>query len=338
MSGDAAEPTSKSFFRKGEEVFLRRRCSSDYDPKLALRWPSAVRCRRRRRAAGHGSCLTNGVFDLVHPGHASYLAAARKASWRAPAPLCRPELRPQLRATEGQPPADPSTRWLPRVQSGATAAVDGSRRLSGQAPGAGRSLALRPRHLFKAVDYTGGDTGPGGARAPSPGIRAKIRLPALPPRFQHDPVDRPDPGRRQLVTVARAPSPCASSFSDRAAAPMPRRSCSPRQAGGLGPRPGGRDLFRPGRRPASSRWGRASACRRGSSTRRRSRPSSRARARPASSRPSARVSRPGRARRLHAGAQARLPRAFAGRIINLHPSLLPSFPGLDGIGQACAPG
>lgn len=27
-------------------------------------------------------------------------------------------------------------------------------------------------------------------------------------------------------------------------------------------------------------------------------------------------------------------RAFAGKIINLHPSLLPSFPGLDGIGQA----
>ncbi|NDC74892.1 phosphoribosylglycinamide formyltransferase [bacterium] len=27
-------------------------------------------------------------------------------------------------------------------------------------------------------------------------------------------------------------------------------------------------------------------------------------------------------------------KAFAGRVINLHPSLLPSFPGLDGIGQA----
>ena len=32
--------------------------------------------------------------------------------------------------------------------------------------------------------------------------------------------------------------------------------------------------------------------------------------------------------------KAPLLEAFAGRIINLHPSLLPSFPGLDGIGQA----
>lgn len=30
----------------------------------------------------------------------------------------------------------------------------------------------------------------------------------------------------------------------------------------------------------------------------------------------------------------RLIEAFAGKIINIHPSLLPSFPGLDGIGQA----
>lgn len=30
--------------------------------------------------------------------------------------------------------------------------------------------------------------------------------------------------------------------------------------------------------------------------------------------------------------------AFAGRIINLHPSLLPKFPGLDGIGQALRAG
>ncbi|MCF7758943.1 MAG: phosphoribosylglycinamide formyltransferase [Cephaloticoccus sp.] len=31
-------------------------------------------------------------------------------------------------------------------------------------------------------------------------------------------------------------------------------------------------------------------------------------------------------------------KAFAGKIINLHPSLLPSFPGLDGIGQAWSRG
>jgi phosphoribosylglycinamide formyltransferase-1 len=30
--------------------------------------------------------------------------------------------------------------------------------------------------------------------------------------------------------------------------------------------------------------------------------------------------------------------AFAGKIINLHPSLLPRFPGLDGIGQALRAG
>jgi phosphoribosylglycinamide formyltransferase-1 len=32
--------------------------------------------------------------------------------------------------------------------------------------------------------------------------------------------------------------------------------------------------------------------------------------------------------------KARFLGAFAGRVINLHPSLLPAFPGLDGIGQA----
>lgn len=36
--------------------------------------------------------------------------------------------------------------------------------------------------------------------------------------------------------------------------------------------------------------------------------------------------------------KARFLQAFAGRIINLHPSLLPAFPGLDGIGQALRAG
>lgn len=42
----------------------------------------------------------------------------------------------------------------------------------------------------------------------------------------------------------------------------------------------------------------------------------------------------GGARGIHARVEAGFLNAFAGKIINLHPSLLPSFPGLDGIGQA----
>ena len=45
--------------------------------------------------------------------------------------------------------------------------------------------------------------------------------------------------------------------------------------------------------------------------------------------------RPDRARRLHAAALARRSSpASASRIVNVHPALLPSFPGLDAIGQA----
>ncbi|HEY1793069.1 MAG TPA: adenylyltransferase/cytidyltransferase family protein [Opitutaceae bacterium] len=38
----------------------------------------AVALRRRLRGAGRKFVLTNGVFDLLHPGHTSYLARARK--------------------------------------------------------------------------------------------------------------------------------------------------------------------------------------------------------------------------------------------------------------------
>src|SRR5580658_1493542 len=47
------------------------------DPKvMSLSRAAAL---RRRWAANGGKCvLTNGVFDLLHPGHTSYLAAARR--------------------------------------------------------------------------------------------------------------------------------------------------------------------------------------------------------------------------------------------------------------------
>ena len=48
--------------------------------------------------------------------------------------------------------------------------------------------------------------------------------------------------------------------------------------------------------------------------------------------------RAGRARRLHAAAQRQLRARFRNRVVNVHPALLPAFPGLDAIGQALAHG
>ena len=47
------------------------------NPRL-LTLTQAVAARRRTRAAGGTFVLTNGVFDLLHPGHASSLEAARR--------------------------------------------------------------------------------------------------------------------------------------------------------------------------------------------------------------------------------------------------------------------
>ncbi len=53
-------------------------------PKPSVRNPrllslaKAVAARRRLSTAGGRLVLTNGVFDLLHPGHTSYLEAARR--------------------------------------------------------------------------------------------------------------------------------------------------------------------------------------------------------------------------------------------------------------------
>ncbi len=44
--------------------------------------PQAVRARDRLRRAGGRLVLTNGVFDLLHPGHAACLEEARKLAGR----------------------------------------------------------------------------------------------------------------------------------------------------------------------------------------------------------------------------------------------------------------
>ena len=42
----------------------------------------AVAVRKRLARSGRTFVLTNGVFDLLHPGHASYLEAARRLAGR----------------------------------------------------------------------------------------------------------------------------------------------------------------------------------------------------------------------------------------------------------------
>jgi len=42
----------------------------------------AVILRKKQKKIGGKFVLTNGVFDLLHPGHTSYLAAARKLAGR----------------------------------------------------------------------------------------------------------------------------------------------------------------------------------------------------------------------------------------------------------------
>ncbi len=51
------------------------------NPKL-LTLRQAAGIRRRMRKAGQRLVLTNGVFDLLHPGHTFYLARARKLAGR----------------------------------------------------------------------------------------------------------------------------------------------------------------------------------------------------------------------------------------------------------------
>jgi rfaE bifunctional protein nucleotidyltransferase chain/domain len=51
------------------------------NPKL-MTLRQATRARRRLRQAGGMFVLTNGVFDLLHPGHMAYLQQARRLAGR----------------------------------------------------------------------------------------------------------------------------------------------------------------------------------------------------------------------------------------------------------------
>ena len=52
--------------------------TGDHRTKVSTIAAAARRCRAERRR-GHRVVFTNGCFDLLHPGHVRYLAAARRA-------------------------------------------------------------------------------------------------------------------------------------------------------------------------------------------------------------------------------------------------------------------
>jgi cytidyltransferase-like protein len=287
------------------------------NPKLQA-LEAAVAWRGRQREAGRRVVLTNGVFDLLHTGHLYYLQQARRLGRRA---LIALNADASVRVLKG--PARPVqseeqrayalARWrasmrrdLPR------AAADGG----DSRAAAGRVLQGGRLHAGEAEPEERGALEEGGARIEF--------LPFL-------------PGFSTTNLIARIGRPAKSDHAHRHPWFRSRFECRghpsrPARAGSGAP--AWCRSLRIARTPASSRSGQNLACRRGSWMPRRSRPSSRA---PARQHYIAAMTREQPDLVVLAGFMRVLKppflHAFAGRIINLHPSLLPSFPGLDGSGR-----
>ena len=112
----------------------------------------AVRLRRRLARAGGVFVLTNGVFDLLHPGHASYLEKARRLAGPRGMLFVALNSDRSVRALKGprRPVLDERSRAYTLAQ---LRSVDGivifrGRRLAREIE------ALRPDIYCKAGDYT----------------------------------------------------------------------------------------------------------------------------------------------------------------------------------------
>jgi rfaE bifunctional protein nucleotidyltransferase chain/domain len=120
------------------------------NPKLLTLRAAASR-RRRLRAAGSKVVLTNGVFDLLHPGHTSYLAAARKLAGKNGQLWVALNSDRSVRALKGKfrPILDERSRAYSLAQLAAVDAVVifRSERLDREI------AALRPDIYCKAGDY-----------------------------------------------------------------------------------------------------------------------------------------------------------------------------------------
>jgi rfaE bifunctional protein nucleotidyltransferase chain/domain len=142
------------------------------NPRL-MTLPAAVRARARLRRAGGKLVLTNGVFDLLHPGHASYLEQARKLAGRGG--MLFVALNSDRSVKELKGPLRPILDERSRAYNlGQLRSVDGivifrRRRLVREI------LALRPDLYVKAGDYTLATLDPE-ERAALETVGAKIRF------------------------------------------------------------------------------------------------------------------------------------------------------------------
>lgn len=112
----------------------------------------AVAIRRRLARAGGTFVLTNGVFDLLHPGHAYYLEAARRLAGRKGKLFVALNSDRSVRALKGprRPVMDEGSRAYTLAQ---LRSVDGIVIFRGKR--LGREIAaLRPDVYCKAGDYT----------------------------------------------------------------------------------------------------------------------------------------------------------------------------------------
>jgi rfaE bifunctional protein nucleotidyltransferase chain/domain len=121
------------------------------NPKL-LTLGAAVALRRRIRSKGGKVVLTNGVFDLLHPGHTSYLAAARKLAGKRGALFVAMNSDRSVRALKGRlrPILDERSRAynLAQLESVDAIVMFKGKRLDREIG------ALRPDAYCKAGDYT----------------------------------------------------------------------------------------------------------------------------------------------------------------------------------------
>lgn len=121
------------------------------NPRL-LSLAAAVALRRKLAKAGGKLVLTNGVFDLLHPGHAAYLEQARKLAGRDGMLFVALNSDASVRALKGphRPVMDEKSRAF---VLGQLRSVDAVVLFRGQRL-ADEIAALEPDIYCKAGDYT----------------------------------------------------------------------------------------------------------------------------------------------------------------------------------------